>query len=372
LRIAIITTQEGDNYGAVLQAYALRTHLRTMGHDAFLVPLMSRAVYGYAHGLRGRLRALLRYGWKNLPQTALNAYKRRLFTAFRNRFIYEGNPKRVIAEDVLHEGLSADAYVVGSDQIWNPQFCPAGTPDREVYWLGFKCATTKRIAYAASFGVDTLTEADKADLAPRDQAFSAIGVREKNALSLVAELGAAAAWTTDPTLLLDAPTYAKQLWGGQRRPTNSVYQYALGWPTECRLPDLTRAIASQLGASIRTPFPPPASGIRGAACYHSPVDWVRSIHEARFVVTNSFHGVLFCCIFRTPFCVSLLTGKAALMNTRLESFMDRIGVHSRIARDASSATVGRLLDTPIDWENAHERIAEWRKESVRFLDSALA
>jgi hypothetical protein len=366
MRVTVLTLQESDNYGAVWQAYALKTHLEILGHTVTLPAITPRAIHR---------RGMRRFIGRSLAETTakcMNAYKRLSFNSFRARYLYHGRPRPLTSAAFLSHELTADAFIVGSDQVWNPNTIGRGSTDRDLFWLSFAAPTTRRVAYAASFGVTQLSPEDIADLGPRARAFDAIGVREDTALGLVQSLGCQGEWTIDPTLLLPAARYEAML--GELRPTHPVllYQYQLHWPTAFEIRSLSAALAKRLGARVAIPFPPHPVRDLPRATLDTPLQWLANIAGARFVVTNSFHGVAMCTLFRKPFAVVPLAGQAASMNTRLESFLTRLGLRSRIVGDAAAATVDRLVAEPVDWGMVGSEMDRWRSHSQAFLRDALA
>lgn len=102
-----------------------------------------------------------------------------------------------------------DAYVVGSDQVWRPVFSPCITN----YYIDFDQRDhIIRIAYAASFGVDTWEYDRQAQqvCAGYAKKFDAISVREDSGVTLCRNyLGVAAEHVLDPTMLLRREQYEK-------------------------------------------------------------------------------------------------------------------------------------------------------------------
>jgi hypothetical protein len=366
MRVTVLTLQESDNYGAVWQAYALKTHLEILGHTVTLPAITPRAIHR---------RGMRRFIGRSLAETTakcMNAYKRLSFNSFRARYLYHGRPRPLTSAAFLSHELTADAFIVGSDQVWNPNTIGRGSTDRDLFWLSFAAPTTRRVAYAASFGVTQLSPEDIADLGPRARAFDAIGVREDTGLALVESLGSQGEWTIDPTMLLPASHY-EALLGSQRiAHARLLYQYELHWPTVFDVRCLSAALAERLAARVAIPFPPRPFRDCACAALDSPLQWLANIAGATFVVTNSFHGVAMCTLFRKPFAVVPLAGPAASMNTRLESFLSRLGLQSRIVRDASAATVDRLVAEPVDWNAVGDEVNRWRSRSAAFLIDALA
>ena len=196
-----------DNYGQILQCYALLTTLRDMGHDAFLIkylpaPRQQSLVHLLITAVRYlspsyRRTALM---WRRLRRIAATEalLHPRGFDQFRTEYI--PSTSRTYNENELEETPpEADAYICGSDQIW-------GVPN-PVYFLQFGKATTKRLAYAPSMGGITPKGKDKKTISTYLSRFDFISSREGKDVQTLHEMGfSQAIQQPDPTLLLSAGT----------------------------------------------------------------------------------------------------------------------------------------------------------------------
>ena len=142
LRICGITYDHTHNYGSCLQAYALKTAIenyRVAGIESChyeLIPISQFSDYRFAGqkaDLRGFVKRRLLYPlWENN------------FKAFENAHLVFADCKEKSELDALNQ--REDAFVCGSDVIWNPNYnnqCSA-------YYLDF--AKKYKFTYAPSFG----------------------------------------------------------------------------------------------------------------------------------------------------------------------------------------------------------------------------
>ena len=96
--------------------------------------------------------------------------------------------------------------------------------------------------------------------------------------------------------------------------------------------------------------------------------WLASIHDASFVVTDSFHGTVFSILFNKPF---IAYGNPHRGMARFTSLLKMLGLEDRLVIKSSETVVERAL-RPIDWNAVNQRLGELRTQSMRFLNSALS
>lgn len=194
-----------------------------------------------------------------------------------------------------------------------------------------------------------------------------ISVRERSGVELVRSLsGREAFWMPDPTLLLD--DYSAITAVPESAPF--VFTYCLKEP---KLTDaVQKRVAKKMGLSCVTP----------QIAFHTwrfnaeqrvlgPSEWLGHIKQARFVVTNSFHGTIFCILLRKPFIAVGLSGSKRPLSDRLVSVLWRLGLSERLVWDYNEAEIDRLTRQPINWASVGELLSFWRDEADVFLDESL-
>lgn len=127
-------------------------------------------------------------------------------------------------------------------------------------------------------------------------------------------------------------------------------------------------ISKQIGAPLRTitnVYPIP--GFR----YSYPPDvenWIKKLAGAKFVITDSFHGLVFSLLYKTPFVVfATPNGK----NSRLKNLLELVGLSDRYVVDYNPNELKVILDRPIDYDKVHAILRDERKKSWDFLKNAL-
>jgi polysaccharide pyruvyl transferase WcaK-like protein len=263
-----------------------------------------------------------------------------------------------------------DAFVVGSDQVWRPRYSPSILN----FYLDFLDdikSPAKRIAYAASFGVDDweysseLTEKCKS-LA---QKFDSISVRERSAVELCRnKLGVPAEWVVDPTLLLEPADYGPLIsWCEKKPATGCVLAYVLDPAPEKR--SIAESVGRAVGANVFSIKPEysitQARAKDVAKCRFPSVEgWLQAFHDASFVVTDSFHGTVFSILFNKPF---IAIGNSARGMARFKSLLSQFGLTDRLVESPEGVS-SVLIHAPVDWVNVNDKREQLAKAGRKFLN----
>lgn len=374
-RIAILTQPLGHNYGGLLQAYALQTYLKKLGCE---VETLDRRVEGAGRiSLKGHalnLARLMLGRIKSLPTESRQAWVLSELAAFRDRRLAV-SPRIVSEQEVRDYYLQRDfdVFVVGSDQVWRPRYSPSILN----FYLDFLDeikSPAKRIAYAASFGVDDweysseLTEQCKS-LAQR---FDSISVRESSAIELCQDkLSVSAEWVVDPTLLLEPADYESLISECEKNAnTGCVLSYVLDPAPEKR--SIADSVGRAVGANVFSIKPEYSlTQVRAkdiAKCRFPSVEsWLQAFHDASFVVTDSFHGTVFSILFNKPF---IAVGNSARGMARFESLLSQFGLTDRLVESPEEVSP-KLVQSQVDWEAVNEKREALASAGRQFLQTQL-
>ena len=381
MRIGIISLRLHTNFGGILQAWALQTVLKRMGHQVEHIETTPKPRYWpnriYLQPLRYVKRFFIRYVLGNkaihINQEKYEAIRRenqrkenRIIRQHTDRFIQQYLSIRKVESYTDIAPGDYDALVVGSDQVWRVDYF--GRPFEYAFLYFAKDWPIRRMAYAASFGIDCwnnpCTDCCRAAVAT----FHVIGVRENTAISLCKRhLGVDAQWVLDPTLLLDQRDYLELIDGNRLQSPvgNRLTAYILD--TSEAIEQNIRIVAREKGLE---PFfnnnkfvedPRYAAEER----IQPPVeDWLESFYKARFVVTDSFHACVFSILFNKDFAV---IGNRKRGMTRFTSLLKQFDLESRLVETREEI----LALSPIDWEAVNRRRERLREESLCFLRKGL-
>ncbi len=371
MKVSILTQPLGRNYGGLLQAYALQVVLKRLGLSVETLnrnksePIKARFISRTKLSIKKILGGV---GVRKYREPNVRPYSR--LENFRDNFITISplidSDKKLIA---YYSRKKFDAVIVGSDQVWRPRYSPKLTN----YFLDFCDELTlpaKRIAYAASFGVDSreFSEQELALCRPLARKFDAISVREDSGVELVSDyFGLSSDLVFDPTLLLDYKDYEHVI--ELDRSDESVEQAGL-LAYILDMDSKKETFVSEVSDEIGMPpsylmNQPDNSGDRfyKENMYPSVGDWLNKFKSASFVVTDSFHGCVFSIIFNKPF---LVIGNKSRGLARFNSLLRSLGLQRRLILE-TDAFDRSIIDEPIDWEGVKRRHSEGREKSIRFI-----
>ena len=325
MKIALLNLPYDNNYGGNLQRYALMKVLQDMGYDVTHINL--RFFYHlpwYKKPFSYTKRFILKYILGKNIKIYQEGYSQRKYEdrctitePFYQRYIKHSEPITDLRELKKLQGF--DAYIVGSDQVWRKKI--AG---KYLYtmFLDFlpDDSTVKRIAYGVSLGVaeNELNQKEISSLSEFYKRFDAVSVREDSALELFQEYAwknPQAVQVLDPTLLLKKEDYLQLVENGSTHPSEgNLFCYILDKTDEKNSLILQKAEELHL-----KPFYFSIQGDKSA----SIEQWLRSFADAKYVITDSYHGFLFSIIFNKPF--HLIKNKYR-GNERFEAFVQMLNI----------------------------------------------
>lgn len=351
MKVGVLTFHWADNYGAVLQGYGLCRALTNLGHTVKVINYIPPSErWPWWRGWR------LRSG----RQMPLHAIRRIRFQHFRRTILPLSSPCHSMKQlRSLSEEL--DAVVVGSDQVWNGHIVPASDP----YFLNFAASGCRRISFAASAGEASQPPATIEAAARLLPYFDAVSVRDEVSARLVYETsGREAVTVLDPSLLYG---YDEVLGRAVRSP-GYVAMFFICPQFHGVGSHLARTVGEDLQRSLLTisadGIPGRSNGVMLSA---GPSEWLRVLHDASFICTDSFHGTLFAIKFRKPFLCW-----PALRPGRLEAILRVCGLESRLVHRSDAGAVREVAKAPIDYDGVARKLDPHLRRSLNFLESALA
>ena len=367
--IGIITFQWLDNYGTVLQAYALQTVLDRLGYDAHIVNLEGNALKGIRRFLSKSLKGL----WKRLMTVAWEGGNRRhnQYDAFRRKYFKYGSKRSLTFKEALSTAWSEDVLVWGSDNIWGP-WCvfPDDGPMARLFY-GYGINHPRKIAYAASTGAPLELHQDSEHIIDliRSAGFDRIGLRETCNVSLLRGKGVSAELVPDPSLLLMDDEWAVMEDTACLPMRPYVFGYELGHVVLPSVRNGCEAISKTENLDVRIPYPKAFWSNRDVACFPTPFEWVALVRHAECVVTDSFHGVMFSLIFNRPFLFIQSKDDGGLLNMRAHEILRYVWLESRVRQHAATDTqIRAVMSEPIDWERVRSILMDFRKTGITFLE----
>ena len=325
MKIGILTYHRAHNYGAMLQAYALRTYLHNQGHDVEFIdywPNSHNKQYTLFKPIRGKS---LYFKILNIISDSVTLIRRTIrmnkFNNFRKKHLgINDSIKYTTNKEPIIEGY--DCVVVGSDQIWRTQEYEGKHVGIDPMYLCTNIPNTTRcISYAASMGIISLTSEDEHVIRTSLKNFNTILVRENSLKQLVESLGYSAHVVLDPTLLL-----TKQQWD-QLIPSHRYSQKPYVLFYELMPSQEALAFAKKKALSLNCELLIMDSIIhtlprKNHISYASPIEFMHAIRDAEFVIATSFHGTAFSIIFEKQFITIGLKKNA----DRVKTLLQQVGI----------------------------------------------
>lgn len=374
MKIGILTHPLDYNYGCLLQAYALQKTIKSMGHEVVTINRFSNPKVAFLTQFKNWTKRIASHYIKGTnarlcwnPNLTMDM-KRTLFSETQ-KFVERNitNTGIVFPSDLeqIDKKYQFDAYVVGSDQVWLPNFslnCFLDFVHRD---------NVKRIFYAASTGSSSF--ADIPSLAIKCKAlskkFSGISVREDSLIPVVKKtLGRDAIQVLDPTLLLDAKDYLAACL--EREETSPIiFTYILDKTKDKKR--LVDNVQKELhlpvvAGSVEKDYER-GKGMDIKKCIYPSVDhWILNMARAKFVVTDSFHGTCMAITFRKPFVV---VGNKARGLNRFLSLLSLFNLENRMITD--STQLSPSFYSQLDNKYISELLDKNRKEAIDYLKANL-
>lgn len=364
MRVGIVTFHRADNYGAVLQNYALINALGKVGVSATTIDYRCPEIERN-YQLRKKRKISLSNPKSILSAIkypfALNKEKARKagFEWFRKEYIPMTDSFR--EEELADAELDFDAIIAGSDQIWNGLIFKGR--HNPIYTLEF-APKGKKIAYAASAG--------NSELIP-EESYKAISdidfimVREQELRQMLKEkLEIEAELCVDPVFLLDQQKWKSLI--SDRIVPGQIFLYRVGRGTQGAV-DIARYYQKKCGGKIVYPMPYDRKiGVFSDCRYTAgPLEFLQMIWESEFIVASSFHAVAFSLIFEKDFVV--LPQKDT--NSRVKDLLKLVGLENRMFESFEDYRESCNSLTSIDYSTVRKTIKEEREKSLLLLQKAL-
>lgn len=360
MKIYITTFHSANNYGAVLQSYALFTFLKKE-YNVEIVNYHNKNIDGLYRVFRYKTNNLIHdiLGlMKDLVNYRVNTKRANNFEKFR-KMINVGTLVNNV-EDLRSMLKDKDIIITGSDQVWNPVI--TGGIDN-VYYLDFE-TNNKKISYAASCGDVNNITIYKEELKRILSSYKSISVREENLNKYIKEeLNIKSKCVLDPTLLLDKEEWIKVVSKKRIIKNKYIFAYSVGNANEnyyntiniisekTKLPvvffdkyDLKRKIKCKKKSFYTA----------------GPSEFLNLLYYSDYVVTTSFHALSFSIIFNKNVYITLST-----YPDRLKTLVNLVGIDNRVIEGKND--LNNKLDSRINWAEINDKLNKAREKSAEWL-----
>ena len=319
MKIGLMTIHNANNYGAVLQAYALKEALKEFGEVEII---------GYDNRHISISLDFIRFGFSFHHLLGMCKDICRLFPRIRairkfNEFI--NNQMDVVSYDENRDYSDLDFCIAGSDQIWNPSCISADKKFNDMYFLQLNNAKFTKVSYASSCGAHNFSVLEEDYLESKLSSFKSLSVREKStAENLTRIVGRKVSHVLDPTLLLN-----KDEWLSRFVLEDKKEDYILLFIKKTPLLKATvKYFSDKLKLKVITVNQGLSAGVKVDEHIRDagPNDFINLFNNAAFVITDSFHGTTFSVNFHKNF-VAVSPGPNV---NRIQSLLTILNLENRI------------------------------------------
>ncbi len=346
MKIDILTFSKENNFGANLQCYALSKVLTDMGHVVEILDLqLPKPKYSF-------------------PGNITLAIGNYIHQSFRKEFFPMFSKQYNAADYSNKEVFHADLYIVGSDQVWNVDITKRGLA--KAYFFDFLPEGVKRISYAASFGVQAWSKTPYDEVIKDSlKKFSSISVRELSGVNICNDTFDVKAETVlDPTLLLE--NYDEITGIGDSKNNGELICYK--FVNSEKFFNVCRHIANELNLKpVLLNQNRPRNGFIFRP-FVTMKTWLDSLKNSSFVITDSFHCMVFAILFNRQF-IALPSHPGRV--ERLVSLLSKLGLKNRLYMNIEDIYSNDEWKSTIEYKDVFSKLNKERADSVSFLKNAI-
>ena len=372
MKVALIPLlYDENNFGGVLQFYALQKSIMNMGSECLILKVNDDSVL-----CKPKKQKL----WKRFARSMLRKFSKK---KLQNNNLYlvdilqeRNNKSKLFKQKYYVETVnindidiySFDAVICGSDQIWNPIWA------RRRCFLDFVPDDINKIIYAASMGCESMEDYQKESFKPLVERIDHISVREKSAKRILDEFieNRDISVQVDPTLLLlkndweNIAANVSDIVGNKKY----IFTYFLGNYSKQKQIVSNFAKKNNL-IIVNIPF---ASGETvdnenfGDIQYinASPDEFIGFIKNAEYVFTDSFHGCVFSIIFEKEFFAYKRDNSSKMMG-RIDTLLDNFKISGRVI--SADCDIDNM--EKIDYSKKEKIHSVLRRNSLEFIKESL-
>ncbi|WP_249869458.1 polysaccharide pyruvyl transferase family protein [Oceanobacillus saliphilus] len=339
MKVYTITCHDVYNHGASLQAYALMKYLMKCGHDVEIIDYKPNYLSNHY-----KLLSIDNPKWAKsvftkfiyltlkLPGRLQGLRRKKSFDKFTTTYLRLTNFHYYSNEDLKKNLPIADAYICGSDQIWNSSFENGKDP---AFYLNFAPEDKVKASYAASFATDSISPEITPVVKKNLERLDEISVREKSGIKIIGSMGISRAVNVvDPTLLLTREEWNKI--GNQKFNGNYILIY--DFDNSNLIKKVAMDIAKEKGYQIYSINPGNIKYADKYFKYVGPDTFISLIRDAAFVISNSYHAAVFSVLYRKNFAI---INRNESINTRMRDFLIEMKLGDRLIDENYDS--GKLL-----------------------------
>ncbi|HAS6085474.1 TPA: polysaccharide pyruvyl transferase family protein [Vibrio vulnificus] len=361
-KIGICTVTTGFNYGSSLQAYATKKILSKLGYEPELIKLKGGLIEGRDIRINKTIvmffrTILYRKSFRNLYAQYFKSKKNKMSETTKSMFFDFSNKQlnpQIYSWNELKKISKEDSYayfLCGSDQVWNGDAMYVDP----LYYLEF-APINKRVAFSPSFGRKDVAGYNKKNIAKKISKIRKLSVREDSGCEIIKNLtGRDSVSLIDPTLVI-----SKDEWNRCfdlsvpiiKEPY--VFAYFLDEPS-LKAREYLKSIKELYSIKVIAAPYNHTDSFFDDFVDAGPIEFLKLVYNAKYVVTDSFHGTAFSLNFNIPFSTFERNyGKTGNQSSRIISLLEKVGEIDRfetykldLEKDMSNK-VGNVLNIERD------------------------
>lgn len=376
MKIGIITFwQTENNYGQILQCFALQKYLKRQGHDTYLIRYthyMSKPTLKEQAIKIFKIYPIIKkiihlFKKKQQPSVTID----RGFSAFKNKYITSSPRLYRNLSELRNDPPQADCYITGSDQVWAQLL---NKKNNEIFFLNFGNKNIRRISYAASFAMNKYPSHLTNKLKKELSRFTAISVREKSGINICRNIGYEAQLVLDPTFLINPIEYTNlinTLKNDIIKNTHFIFCYLINIQSQDEIKwNEIKTYAQSINCKIITTF---ASGLNDVTfkldytqeVYPTIEEWLSYIYHSQKVITSSFHGIALSIILNKDFIYIPLSGNFQESNNRVIDLLNQLSLLDRMLTPTTN--IIHIAQNKINWQDVNYKLKISQEISRNFL-----
>jgi len=360
MKLGILTYHRAHNFGALLQAYALKQYLISIGYDVDIVDYFPHyhqqmyALWPWSYFKQWGFKQKLRF-MAEFPFVFQKRQQRReLFERFINNHLKPA---------LLKNGEQYDVLVYGSDQIWRYQDSPIYKGYNKAYFGTNDIPAKRHITYAASMGKMDQFDSNVDFFKTQLKNFDTLGIREQELLDKMQPLtDKDISLTLDPVFLLPKDVWSKIV---PARKVEEKYILLYNLLSDPKLNRIAKELGEKKGIKVieitgSIKKKKPKGNVETIV---GPLDFLSYVYYAEHVITSSFHGVAFSIVFQKSFVTYLPKNFG-----RVTNLLNSIGLGHLFIKEETLKDLGILQ---IDYPKVDELLQPLISKSKAYLDKAI-
>ena len=366
MKIKTITCHEVYNHGASLQEYALLKFLENHGHESETIHykphyLSEHFNFWRISNPRYEKNIFIKsiYLILKFPFRYKMLKRKKTFDAFSEKYIKSTKKLYRTNQDLKLDLPEADAYICGSDQIWNSFFPNGKDPS---FYLDFVPDNKLKISYAASFAIEKLEENIKDFVKEKVSRLDHASVRESSGKTILSDLGIHdVIHVLDPVFLLEQSDWKKLC---LESIIKEDYIFVYDFDSNPLIEAFVKAQQKKYGYKVVS-VNKNVNYANHNFYLEGPSTFLTLLSNAKYVVSNSFHAVAFSAIFKKQFTVF---NRSEKINTRMRDFVNLLDIQDVLISNAKEV---ENYSYTIDYDAFDKKLTSVKMISKDFLINAL-